>query len=121
MISGRSSARRFRNGSGRAVFCPFEDGKVVECDPLSDFACCSALGWCGNTKAHCHCKGCVNYKEPLRVAPVVDKEPFKEPVAVSGGVARAEKGATVVLIIPFRDRESHLKLFKRPGASGRPA
>ena len=87
----------------------------MECDPDSDFPCCSALGWCGATKQHCHCKGCVSYKAP--------REPIVEPLKATGGedvkatVATDVKapGATVLLVIPFRDRESHLALFKLPG------
>lgn len=87
---------------------PLPDGKVAECDPTGDFACCSALGWCGGSKQHCLCKGCVNYKEKYakELGQSVASLP---PMPPKDG----HKGKTVVVIIPFRDRESHLKLFKQ--------
>lgn len=35
----------------------------MECDPKLEFPCCSSIGWCGKTKAHCECKGCVDYRK----------------------------------------------------------
>lgn len=33
-------------------------GSTAECNPYSDFPCCSEFGWCGNTKNHCSCEKC---------------------------------------------------------------
>ena len=87
---------------------PLPDGKVAECDPSGDFACCSALGWCGGSKQHCSCKGCINYKEQYakELGQSIASLP---PMPPKDG----HRGKTVVVIIPFRDRESHLKLFKQ--------
>ena len=36
---------------------------IGECDPNSDIDyCCSPYGWCGSTKAHCKCDGCIDYR-----------------------------------------------------------
>lgn len=37
------------------------DGERVECEPRSEFPCCSALGWCGKTRGHCNCPSCIDY------------------------------------------------------------
>ncbi|XP_078667615.1 uncharacterized protein LOC144909473 [Branchiostoma floridae x Branchiostoma belcheri] len=34
----------------------------AECDPGSNFPCCSSDNWCGNTAAHCDCLVCVDYR-----------------------------------------------------------
>lgn len=39
------------------------NGKIAECNPDSDFYCCSAYGSCGQGDAYCNCKNCVNYRE----------------------------------------------------------
>ncbi|XP_077985433.1 uncharacterized protein LOC144440064 [Glandiceps talaboti] len=39
-----------------------DNGSPAQCDPDSDFPCCSTSGWCGNTEGHCECIGCINYK-----------------------------------------------------------
>eukprot|EP00931_Biecheleriopsis_adriatica_P108479 TRINITY_DN82802_c0_g1_i1.p1 TRINITY_DN82802_c0_g1~~TRINITY_DN82802_c0_g1_i1.p1 ORF type:complete len:239 (+),score=75.75 TRINITY_DN82802_c0_g1_i1:54-770(+) len=39
------------------------DEEVVECDPKGETPCCSSLGWCGKTKAHCRCATCIDYRK----------------------------------------------------------
>ncbi|KAI8490645.1 hypothetical protein Bbelb_319130 [Branchiostoma belcheri] len=39
-----------------------EDIEISECDPGSNFPCCSSDNWCGNTAAHCDCLACVDYR-----------------------------------------------------------
>ncbi|XP_078700891.1 uncharacterized protein LOC144927377 [Branchiostoma floridae x Branchiostoma belcheri] len=39
-----------------------EDKNATECDPGSNFPCCSSDSWCGNTAAHCDCLACVDYR-----------------------------------------------------------
>jgi len=41
---------------------PDGSGKPGECNPDSDFFCCSKWGHCGSTAEHCSCPKCVNYK-----------------------------------------------------------
>lgn len=41
---------------------PTEDGSPAECDPNSEFWCCSEFGFCGGTQEHCFCDTCVNYR-----------------------------------------------------------
>ena len=42
------------------------DGRPGQCDPNASAnrvgPCCSNLGWCGNSPAHCDCAGCVDYR-----------------------------------------------------------
>lgn len=33
------------------------------CDPKGRFPCCSAAGWCGKSREHCQCLGCVDYRQ----------------------------------------------------------
>ncbi len=33
-----------------------------ECDPYSDFFCCSEQNWCGGSYRHCKCRECVDYR-----------------------------------------------------------
>eukprot|EP00929_Paragymnodinium_shiwhaense_P081437 TRINITY_DN42601_c0_g1_i1.p1 TRINITY_DN42601_c0_g1~~TRINITY_DN42601_c0_g1_i1.p1 ORF type:complete len:274 (+),score=82.03 TRINITY_DN42601_c0_g1_i1:102-923(+) len=44
------------------------DEQVVECNPRSRMPCCSALGWCGITRAHCVCATCIDYRKVRRKA-----------------------------------------------------
>ncbi|CAB4069325.1 DNAH [Lepeophtheirus salmonis] len=46
---------------------PLEDGVTPsECDPNSEYFCCSENNYCGSTQDHCYCETCVNYR-PLKV------------------------------------------------------
>ncbi|CAE7235823.1 bre-4, partial [Symbiodinium necroappetens] len=94
---------------GKAVG-PLPDGKPVECEPTGEFACCSVNGWCGNSKKHCSCKGCVNYRD---IYAGQSQGTSQKAVALPPSPPKdGHQGKTVVVIIPFRDRENHLKLFK---------
>ena len=42
---------------------PGEGQVMSECDPNSEYHCCSPSGWCGYTKEHCDCPLCVNYRD----------------------------------------------------------
>lgn len=102
--------RRFRDDErcGTGVE-KLPDGSPVECDPLAPEAyCCSDNGWCGDSLRHCHCRGCVNYNLAYAAKRAFPLPPlFRAPMA---GAPRG--GATSVVIIPFRDRETHLRMFK---------
>ncbi|KAI8494104.1 hypothetical protein Bbelb_284510 [Branchiostoma belcheri] len=39
-----------------------EDRIPAECDPGSNYPCCSSENLCGNTAAHCDCLACVDYR-----------------------------------------------------------
>jgi len=39
-----------------------EDGSMAECDPNSEYWCCSEHGFCGSSQEHCYCDTCVNYR-----------------------------------------------------------
>ncbi|XP_077981855.1 macrophage mannose receptor 1-like [Glandiceps talaboti] len=43
---------------------PLEDGSPAQCDPDSDYPCCSTADYCGITAAHCDCDGCIDYRDP---------------------------------------------------------
>lgn len=61
------SYRRFRPDFKCGVQTPsLPDGDVVECNANSEAPCCSGLGWCGKSKAHCSCETCVNYAAHLK-------------------------------------------------------
>lgn len=92
---------RWRRDHRCGTAAPLPDGGPGECDPTGEFACCSALGWCGVSAEHCNCAGCVNYR--ARHAKALPPEPAKD----------GHEGKSVVVIVPFRDRETHLTLFKK--------
>uniref|UniRef100_A0A914CC35 GH18 domain-containing protein n=1 Tax=Acrobeloides nanus TaxID=290746 RepID=A0A914CC35_9BILA len=56
-------------GDGRRGRCgrtapPLPDGQIPICNPDDPAAyCCSNGGYCGNTKDHCECDGCVDFKK----------------------------------------------------------
>jgi len=39
-----------------------DDGTQAECDPNSEYWCCSEHGFCGGSQEHCYCDTCVNYR-----------------------------------------------------------
>ena len=41
---------------------PLSDGNPTPCDPNGSAYCCSKWGHCGNTKNHCECAECVDYR-----------------------------------------------------------
>eukprot|EP00931_Biecheleriopsis_adriatica_P067644 TRINITY_DN41754_c0_g1_i1.p1 TRINITY_DN41754_c0_g1~~TRINITY_DN41754_c0_g1_i1.p1 ORF type:complete len:916 (+),score=147.29 TRINITY_DN41754_c0_g1_i1:65-2812(+) len=93
---------------------PLPDGKPAECNPEGDMPCCSHLGWCGNSPAHCGCKGCVDYRVAKAATTLAAKVPAAAPLSHSPVPKKdGHEGKTVVVIIPFRDREGHLVLFKK--------
>lgn len=101
---GGEARWRRDNKCGKRV-APLEDGSVVECDPHGDYPCCSRIGWCGRSMDHCSCKpGCIDYRQ--KQANTLPTPPVLR--ANAGGA-----GYTVVVTIPFRDRETHLVKFKK--------
>eukprot|EP00930_Biecheleria_cincta_P098140 TRINITY_DN89825_c0_g1_i1.p1 TRINITY_DN89825_c0_g1~~TRINITY_DN89825_c0_g1_i1.p1 ORF type:complete len:411 (-),score=107.04 TRINITY_DN89825_c0_g1_i1:77-1309(-) len=46
---------------------PLPDGESVECEPGFSAPCCSALGWCGRSAAHCKCEMCTDYRNKVRI------------------------------------------------------
>eukprot|EP00440_Ansanella_granifera_P041870 gb/GFBE01045394.1/.p1 GENE.gb/GFBE01045394.1/~~gb/GFBE01045394.1/.p1 ORF type:complete len:310 (+),score=61.81 gb/GFBE01045394.1/:1-930(+) len=60
--------RRYRGDYKCADRVPaLPDGEVVECVPGFDAPCCSALGWCGRSAAHCKCDMCVDYRSKVKI------------------------------------------------------
>ncbi|CAE8631386.1 unnamed protein product, partial [Polarella glacialis] len=95
---------------------PLSDGKPTGCDPEGPAPCCSKNGWCGNSPAHCSCRGCISYAQHKAAVQVPSENTVSEPKPSKFPPAPTHdghKGKTVVVIIPFRDREYHLTLFKK--------
>jgi len=80
------------------------DGSAAECNPFSDYPCCSPGGWCGGSGDHCNCQGCTDYRQVYRERNRVAFVP--PPLPKRSGVK------TIAVMIPFRDREGHLVKFK---------
>ena len=49
------------------------NGSVAECDPYSNFFCCSKWGFCGDTSEHCECPECVDYRKHYSLNITVEK------------------------------------------------
>merc|ERR1719290_548719 len=49
---------------------PAPSGEPGQCDPEANAnekgPCCSSLGWCGNSAAHCDCPTCIDYSAAWR-------------------------------------------------------
>lgn len=61
--------RRWRGDfkcGGRVPLLP--DGEAVECEPGFTAPCCSGLGWCGRSEAHCLCDMCTDYSTTVKVS-----------------------------------------------------
>ncbi|KAI8502532.1 hypothetical protein Bbelb_201200 [Branchiostoma belcheri] len=50
-----------------AGYTTADHGRTAECDPDSNFPCCSDTNWCGNSILHCSCAGCVDYRKKGRL------------------------------------------------------
>ena len=62
-----TSNGRYRSDGKCGPLNPLQDGVTpAECDPNSEFWCCSEHGFCGGTQEHCYCETCVNYR-PITV------------------------------------------------------
>merc|ERR1712123_498113 len=57
-----SSSGLFRPDGKCGPLHPVEDGTAAECDPNSEYFCCSKHGYCGPGPEHCACPGCVDYR-----------------------------------------------------------
>merc|ERR1719186_1241755 len=55
----------FDSGTNKNNTLP--NGELGQCDPTAngneEGPCCSDLGWCGNSDAHCKCPTCVNFAD----------------------------------------------------------
>ena len=60
--SGGLQKWRYDGQCGSASIYPLPDGKAAQCDPDGENPCCSSNGECGNSKHHCSCNGCTDYK-----------------------------------------------------------
>lgn len=104
---GNSEKPRFlKNGR-----CGSQTDPKVGCDPHGEWPCCSNIGWCGSSEEHCGCEGCVDYRVKA-VEPVVVVEEEVAAPGLPASFSRPE-GDSIVVIVPFRDRETHLVKFKQ--------
>ena len=39
------------------------NGQIAQCDPNSDYPCCSKWGMCGGSDQHCNCDHCIDYRK----------------------------------------------------------
>ena len=62
----RSEITLYRKDGRCGENFPTEEGISTECDPEAEGnergPCCSNAAWCGNSKAHCDCEGCIDYR-----------------------------------------------------------
>nr|XP_006818287.1 PREDICTED: low-density lipoprotein receptor-related protein 1B-like [Saccoglossus kowalevskii] len=61
-MCGTGSNTRWRDDARCGPNYLLPDGSPAECDPNSEFYCCSPSDWCGNSFAHCECIGCIDYR-----------------------------------------------------------
>ena len=57
-----TSTGKYRDDGKCGPEFPLEDGSAAECDPNSEYWCCSEFGFCGGTQEHCFCEKCVNFR-----------------------------------------------------------
>eukprot|EP00092_Neocalanus_flemingeri_P002939 GFUD01003144.1.p1 GENE.GFUD01003144.1~~GFUD01003144.1.p1 ORF type:complete len:339 (+),score=94.64 GFUD01003144.1:521-1537(+) len=57
-----TSTGLYRSDGKCGPLYPLEGGAGAECDPNSEYWCCSEHGFCGGTQEHCFCDTCVNYR-----------------------------------------------------------
>jgi len=67
------STGNFRADGRCGAEFPLDDGTPAECDPNSEYWCCSEHGFCGGTREHCHCDTCHNFRTGLSSIQVVGK------------------------------------------------
>lgn len=72
------------------------NGEPAQCNPKSDAPCCSPSGWCGGTVEHCSCPSCIDYRTAAK-----PPEPYN-----------LESPKRIALVVPFRDRGTHLEKFR---------
>merc|ERR1711983_171266 len=61
-VQSFTSNGRYRSDGKCGAGNPLENGTPAECDPNSEYFCCSEFGFCGGTAEHCNCDICVNYR-----------------------------------------------------------
>mmetsp|Transcript_65197 Transcript_65197/g.105414 ORF Transcript_65197/g.105414 Transcript_65197/m.105414 type:complete len:318 (-) Transcript_65197:65-1018(-) len=72
LIHYEESSKKFRRWRGdykcgdRVPLLP--DAEAVECEPGFAAPCCSALGWCGRSAAHCSCEMCTDYRSKVQIS-----------------------------------------------------
>ena len=45
------------------------NGTAAQCDPESQFPCCSEFGYCGVTQEHCDCSNCIDHRKGKELLP----------------------------------------------------
>jgi len=59
---GTGGDRAWRDDLKCGATNPLPSGRAAQCNPDSDYPCCSAGGWCGYTNDHCNCATCIDYR-----------------------------------------------------------
>ncbi|KAI8499085.1 hypothetical protein Bbelb_235380 [Branchiostoma belcheri] len=97
------------------------DGRTAECDPDSTWPCCSSGNWCGNTRGHCYCAGCVYYHNTesgdRKLENVITiRGNGKEPIVMANGVAISADNEIFVTttkgVQVFSINGNYLRLFQ---------
>lgn len=94
----KKSSVRWRSDDRCGSKTPGNEGQVMGCNPNGKYPCCSPAGWCGVSSKHCTCAGCVDYRAP-------PSDPWQEQYD-------KERPKSIALVVPFRDRGTHLEKFR---------
>ena len=63
LVTSEESNQVVRSDGRCGPTVPQSDGSPSECNPETEFFCCSKWGYCGSTDEHCDCADCVNYRK----------------------------------------------------------
>lgn len=87
---------QWREDNRCGIKTPGNEGKTIGCNPTGKYPCCSPAGWCGDSSSHCTCNGCIDYRQQQK----------------SEETYHLQKPKAIALVVPFRDRASHLENFR---------
>ena len=64
LVTTKANTNQVIRSDGRCgSSVPLDDGSPAQCDPKTEYYCCSKWGYCGSTDEHCDCADCVNYRK----------------------------------------------------------
>ena len=63
LVTSEESNQVVRSDGRCGPTVPQSDGSPSECNPETEFFCCSKWGYCGSTDEHCDCADCVDYRK----------------------------------------------------------
>eukprot|EP00397_Hematodinium_sp_SG-2012_P000710 GEMP01000711.1.p1 GENE.GEMP01000711.1~~GEMP01000711.1.p1 ORF type:complete len:1758 (+),score=421.47 GEMP01000711.1:143-5416(+) len=86
---------------------PLPDGMAAECDPHSATPCCAPFGQCVGNPSHCACRWCTDWRKRTPYNKLTTPKDHYSTITHASHLPRR-----LALVIPFRDRESHLAEFR---------